>query len=198
MSDAPETTLAADASNHAKSMERRARDWWHAMISDAEGDRGVRAQLRRCATPRDALGVPAAIGLARRLDRIPAEDAPAWKQRAFERALGLAIVLAHVRAESDKPLIRVLGWEVFPYDKKEADAGAKRPKLSELRFKRFLLTEGSDELIAAFVRLIALAGGETDVADLARVFLCWDYDRTKRDLALTYFCADAHGLDAQP
>jgi CRISPR system Cascade subunit CasB len=197
MSDASETTLAADASNHAKSMERRARDWWHVMISDAEGDRGVRAQLRRCATPLDALGVPAAIGLARRLGRVPGEGAPAWKHRPFERALGLAIVLAHVRAENGIPLIRALGWEVFPYDKKEADAGAERPKLSELRFKRFLQTEGEEELIAAFARLVALAGNETDVADLSRVFLRWDEDRTKRDLALAYFRANAHGLDAQ-
>lgn len=197
MSDTTETTHAADVGDHAKSMEQRAHDWWRVMISDAEGDRGVRAQLRHCATPLDALGVPAAIGLARRLGRIPDADAPVWKQRAFERALGLAIMLAHVRAESGMPLMRALGWGVFPFDKKEADAGAERPILSELRFKRFLQTEGEEELIAAFVRLVALAGGDADVADLARMFLRWDEDRTKRDLALVYFRANARGLDAQ-
>ena len=197
MSDAMETTLVAPAITDPKSIEHRARDWWRVTISDADGDRGLRAQLRRCATPLDAVGVPAAIGLARRLGRIPDAGAPAWKQRECERALGLAIVLAHVRAESGKPLMRTLGWGVFPYDKKEADAGAERPVLSELRFKRFLQTEGEDELIAAFVRLIAWADGETDVANLSRVFLRWDEDRTKRDLALVYFRANARGLDAQ-
>jgi CRISPR system Cascade subunit CasB len=167
------------------------------MISDADGDRGLRARLRRCTTPLDALSVPAAIGLARRLGRVPDSGAPVWKQRAFERALGLAIVLAHVRAESDRFLMHALGWGVFPYDKKEADASAERPRLSELRFRRFLQAESEEDLIAAFVRLIALADGETDVADLSRVFLRWEDDRTKRDLALAYFRASARGLDAQ-
>lgn len=191
MSDLTETKSAADASVAKTSESARARDWWRVMISDAEGDRGVRAQLRRCAIPFDALGVPAAIGLARRLGRMP-DDRP----QRFERALGLAIVLAHVRTDSDVPLMRALGWEVFPYDKKAADSGGNAPVLSELRFRRFLQTEGSDELIAAFARLIAMAHGETDVADLSRVFLRWDDDRTKRDLALAYFRANARGLDA--
>jgi len=187
----------APANTDTKSIEHRARDWWRVTISDAEGDRGVRAQLRRCATPRDALGVPAAIGLARRLGRIPEVGAPAWKQRGFERVLGLAIVLAHVRAEIGVPLMRALGWSQFPYGKKEATAGVERPILSELRFKRFLQTEDEQDLIAAFVRLVKLAGSETDVADLARMFLRWDDDRTKRDLALVYFRANTRGLDSQ-
>lgn len=197
MSDAPETTSLSPASIEGQSMEQRARDWWRVMISDADGDRGVRARLRRCTTPLDALSVPAAIGLARRLGLVPDAGAPAWKQRGFERAFGLAIVLAHVRAEGDRILMHALGWGVFPYDKKEADAGAERPRLSELRFKRFLQAEGEEELIAAFVRLIALADGETDVADLSRVFLRWEDDRTKRDLALAYFRANARGLDTK-
>jgi CRISPR type I-E-associated protein CasB/Cse2 len=195
MSNATETLLSASASDHENSMEQRARDWWRITISDAEGDRGLRARLRRCATPLDAVGIPAAIGLARRLGRVPDESAPAWKHRAFERALGLAIVLAGVRVDSGIPLMRSLGWGVFPYDKKENDAGVVPPILSELRFRRFLQTEGEDELIAGFMRLISWAGGETDVTNLSRVFLRWDDDRTKRDLALVYFRANARGLE---
>jgi CRISPR system Cascade subunit CasB len=193
MSDLTGVTPSTYTSITNVSEAQRPRDWWHVMISDAEGDRGVRAQLRRCATPLDALAVPAAIGLARRLGRMP-DKGP----QRFERAIGLAIVLAHIRKNSDVPLMRALGWDVFPYDTKEANAGDNRPALSELRFKRFLQTEGTNELIAAFVRLITLAHGETDVADLSHVFLRWDDDRTKRDLALAYFRANARGLDANP
>lgn len=197
MSDAAKTAQVGSTITDSGSIEHRAGEWWRVTISDVEGDRGVRAQLCRCATPLDALGVPAVIGLARRLGRIPEAGAPAWKQRGFERALGLAIVLAHVRADSRTPLMRALGWSQFPYDTKEATSDPMRPILSELRFKRFLQTEGEEELIATFVRLIKLAGNETDVADLVRVFLRWDDDRTKRDLALVYFRANARGLDAQ-
>ncbi|MGH8227732.1 MAG: type I-E CRISPR-associated protein Cse2/CasB [Steroidobacteraceae bacterium] len=166
-------------------------------ISDTEGDRGVRAQLRRCGTPLDAVTVPAAISLARRLGRVPERGAPPWKQKGFERALSLAIVLAHVRVNTSTNLLRTLGWGQFPHDKKETDATEGRPLLSELRFKRFLQTDGEDQLVTAFSRLVALAGDETDVTDLARVFLTWDDDRTKRDLALTYFRATTTGLDAR-
>ena len=176
--------------------ENRAREWWQAAISDEGGDRGARSALRRCTTPLEAMTIPAAISLARRLGRIPSVDAPKWKAQQFERALGLAIVLAHVRANVQTPLVRELGWKQFPGDRKETDAGDERPRLSELRFKRFLQNENEDELIAAFCRLLALAGNETNVTDLARAFLRWDEDRTKRDLALTYFNADSRGLAA--
>jgi CRISPR system Cascade subunit CasB len=186
--------MIATAESIPPSQEQRARDWWKITLSGEDGDRGVRAQLRRCHTPLDAAIFPAALSLARRLGRIPGTGAPEWKQKGFERALGLAIALAHVRTEASTPLLRVLGWGQFPYDKKESDVVDGRPVLSELRFKRFLQTDGEDELIAAFSRLIQLVKGETNVADLARVFLRWDDDRTKRDLALTYFRANAGNL----
>jgi CRISPR type I-E-associated protein CasB/Cse2 len=180
----------------SNSPETRARDWWRTSVSDAEGDRGVRAELRRAHSPLDAVSIPAALALARRLGRIPEPGAQPWKQRGFERALGLAVVLSFVRTDTPMPLLRSLGWAQFPYDKRESDVTDGRPILSELRFKRLLQTDGEDELIAAFSRLIKLARGETDVANLARIFLRWDEDRTKRDLALTYFNANARGLDA--
>lgn len=175
----------------------RAREWWAVNISDAEGERGVRARLRRAGSSQDALSIPAAIALARRLGRIPEPGSPQWKQAAFDRALGLAVVLAHVREDTPTPLFRTLGWRQFPYDKQESDAGDDRPVLSELRFKRLLQTSGEEDLLAAFVRLIALAGGATNVADTARIYLNWDFDRTKRDIALTYFNATSTGLDGR-
>ena len=176
---------------------QHAYEWWRTTISDAEGDRGARAVLYRCRTPLDAVTVPAAISLARRLGRIPEPSAPPWKQTRFERSLSLAIVLAHVRVNTNTSLLRTLGWGQFPYDKKETDVTEGRPILSELRFKRFLQIEGEDELIASFSRLVTLAKDKTDVADLARVLLRWDDGRTKRDIALTYFRANATGLDAR-
>jgi CRISPR type I-E-associated protein CasB/Cse2 len=197
MSDSTQSLPAAETAESSKSPEQRARAWWRTMISDADGDRGARAQLRRCVTARDALGVPAAIGLAKRLGCLPDAEAPLWKQRDFERALGLAIVLAQVRREPEngRSLMRQLGWGQFPYAKKDTDADTDAPKLSELRFKRFLQTEGEDELIQAFARLVKLAGNETNVADLAKTFLEWDRDRTKQHLALDYFNARKDALD---
>lgn len=188
---------AQTMSNPTGSVEQRVVDWWRGVISDAEGDRGIRAELRRCRTPVDAVSVPAAISLAKRLGRIPSVGDPGWKQQGFERALGLAIVLSNVRVDSAAPVIRTLGWGQFPYDKKETEILEGRPRLSELRFKRLLQTDGEVELIAALIRLVKLAGGEANVADLSRLFLHWDEDRTKRDLALTYYRANALGLAAR-
>jgi CRISPR type I-E-associated protein CasB/Cse2 len=189
------TTSQAIPTTARVPLGERAREWWRVTVSDAAGDRGIRAQLRRARTPLDAVSIPAAIGLARRLGSVATPDAPPWKQQAFERALGLAIVLAHVTADSETSLLRVLGWGQFPYDKAEAEVTEGRPILSELRFRRFLQTDGEEELIAAFARLVRLAKGAVDVADLSRAFLRWNDDSTKRDLALTYFRADARGLN---
>jgi CRISPR system Cascade subunit CasB len=176
-------------------LDVRARDWWQATFAEGGGDRAVRARLVRCRTPLDAVTVPAALSLARRLGRIPDASAPAFRQRGFERALALAVVLAHVRTATATPLLRALGWGAFPLDSKATERGDASPVLSELRFRRLLQTEGDPELIAAFSRLLALAKGAADPAELARVLLHWEQDRTKRDLALTYFAAKAIGLE---
>jgi CRISPR type I-E-associated protein CasB/Cse2 len=180
-----------------KRPEQRALDWWNQTISDENGDRSVRANLRRCKTVRDALDVPAALGLAKRLGVIPQENAPEWKQNGFNRSLALAIILAHVRSNTDQKLLNAVGWQQFPFNTKENDAGDNAPILSELRFKRLLQVdtlEGEDDLIAFMTRLIKLAGNETNVTNLAQLVLDWDKDRTKRDMALTYYRAHERGF----
>lgn len=196
MTDAERTSLVMATVAGPSAIEHRAREWWRITIYDTEGNRAARAQLRRCTTVVDALCIPAAIGLARRLGRIPGIAAPQWKQNAFERVLALAIVLSHVRHDNGIGLLRALGWGRFPDEGKAVDAAQARPILSELRFKRLLQCESDDDLIRTFTRLVSLAGNEADVAELARVFLHWDDDRTKRDVALTYFRANSLGLDS--
>lgn len=187
-STAPGTPSAAD----------RVREWWRITISDTDGDRAARAALRRCTSPRDALAIPAALALARRLGRIPEPGAPHWKARGFERALGLAIVLSHVETDGETRLLRTLGWPQFPHAKPGHEPTTEQPLLREPRFKRFLQSESEDELIAAFVRLIRLARHQANIADLAHVFLNWGKDRTRRDLALAYFNANQRGLATTP
>jgi CRISPR system Cascade subunit CasB len=180
-----------------KRPEQRAFDWWGQTISDENGDRGVRANLRRCKTVRDALDVPAAFGLAKRLGVIPQENAPDWKQSGFNRALSLAIILAHVRSDADQKLLNAIGWKQFPFNTKDNDAGDNAPILTELRFKRLLQVdtlESEDDLIAFMTRLIKLAGNEANVANLATLVLNWDEERTKRDMALTYYRAHERGF----
>ena len=168
--------------------------WWHGLVDPEHGDRGALARLRRCQGPTDALVVPQALTLVRRLGL----DG----ERRLD-ALGLAIVLAHVRESDGLPLMRAAGWQSFPGDRRESEVGAERPLLSEPRFRRLLQTT-PDERIAAFVRLVRLLGGKANVNDLAASFLAWG-DRVRQRWAFDYYAAgrsapaasaDAEGAEA--
>ena len=159
--------------------------WWKRYCAPDTGDPATRARLKRCGSFTEALGVPAAILLARQLGAL--KDVG---DRRLESALGLARVLANISADDIRPPMRAAGWPSFPGDKREADVdGSQRPRLSELRFRRLLQTGGGEEQVTAFVRLIRLLGGQVNVAALARDYLNWDRDTTKHRWAFDYYAA---------
>lgn len=165
----------------------RALSWWKRHCDPVDGDPGTRARLRRCRSAVEALGVPAAVSLARQLGmgRDAARDDD-WHVLA---GLNLARVLAHVTEhDAHQRPMRAAGWKSFPGDRKESEAGEDRPRLSEARFRRLLDTPRGEEQVAAFIRLVAMLGGTVNVAALAEDFWYWS-DLTKRRWAFDYYAA---------
>jgi len=155
--------------------------WWNGLTDPRRGDRGARAQLRRCQTALEALPIVQALALARQLGKARQNSA------GLDDALGLAIVLAHVKEhDSANRLMQVAGWKTFPGEKKETES-ENRPLLSELRFRRLLQTM-QDEKVDAFKRLVRILGGNVNIADLAESFLFWG-DKVRQRWAFEYFAA---------
>ena len=170
--------------------------WWGKYCDATARDRGpgsrsapdpaIRAQLRRCGSNLDALGIPAAMTLLRRLDLIP--DRQALEDERFIAGLGLARVLAHVDEHDSKRAMQAAGWKSFPGDRRESDAGDDRPLLSEARFRRLLQTGNGEEQVTAFIRLIKILDRRASVPAIAKDFLHWS-DRTKQSWAFDYYAA---------
>jgi len=162
--------------------------WWEQVCSPKEGDPASRARLRRCRSYTDALTIEAAVRLARRLGAVkePIEQ----NHHRIEAALGLARVLSHVSVNGPRSAMRAAGWSAFPGDRSEGDADpAERPRLSEARFRRLLLTLPGEEQVTMFVRLARLLGGEVNVQSLALDYLNWHRESTKRRWAVEYYAA---------
>ena len=163
----------------------RARGWWAQYCHPINGDPATRAQLRRCRTDAEVLTVPGGLALAERLGALGRAPVPDERLRMVLR---LARVLAHVKEYNDRHPMRAVGWGGVPGDRKESDAGDKRPKLAEARFRRLLQVERGEEQVSAFARLIAQMGDKVNVTTLARDFLRWD-DATKERWAFEYYAA---------
>ena len=97
-----------------------ARRWWNRYCHPRDGDPAVRARLRRCQSSTDAMTIPAAMELAKWLGVLQAgwENNPQW-----ERALGLACVLAHVKEDIRERPMQIAGWKRFPDSRRESDGG---------------------------------------------------------------------------
>jgi CRISPR type I-E-associated protein CasB/Cse2 len=166
-----------------------AAEWWHEMNFEKGPDgwrrsggarRADLAKLRRAAGPIEALSVPAAVDLFRRLSAV--------RRQNPDRVAALAVALANLKPDlkNHSPELRVpqvFGRKDFDDDKSENRAG-RRP-LSEARFRRLLQTEEA-ELLDAFRRLIRSLGGRVEPESLARAILYWG-DRTLRDWIFGYY-----------
>jgi CRISPR system Cascade subunit CasB len=167
-----------------------AREWWGRYIGPDASETATRARLRRCRSVQEALSIIPAVHLARRLGGMRSDRDVSAR---LEAALGLAIVLASVRQDDpENRLMRSVGWSSFPEDGKKEKLD--QPLLSELRFKRLLLSR-QDELIPVFSRLVKLMGGRANVADVAAGFLDWSHpwrgDRVRQRWAFDYYAAGA-------
>jgi CRISPR system Cascade subunit CasB len=137
--------------------------WWHRLQPRPDGgggDRGALARLRRCATAADAAMEPATLDLARQVGA-------GWL--GLGRVAVAAAVLAHVRED-------VRGASAA----RQLGPGPTGTAMSWLRFRRLLQAGTEDELVTAFRRAVALAGGRMNVPDLAGSLLNWNDERRRR------------------
>ena len=104
-------------------------------------------------------------------------------EKRLPRVAVLAAVLAHVRTDETPKIASSVG----PQGGDDATA-----RLSALRLRRLLTTEGDDAILTAFRRLVALKGGAANVANLATLILNWDSDpagKTRMNFAFDYWQA---------
>lgn len=162
----------SDESNKTVPPEQRARQWWADLSGKTGGkkeNRGALANLRRCRTPVDALMVPATFNL---MQRLPKSNK--------DRVAVLAVVLAHIRDDSNTHIARSIGLDPNNKDKPAL--------LSEGRFRRLLQTRENDELLTNMVRLVRHMKGTANVEDMAKTILYWG-DTTRQRWAFDYYNA---------
>jgi CRISPR system Cascade subunit CasB len=144
--------------------------WWRDLQPDPArnrpGDRAALARLRRCATVAEAMQDQATIALFRRCGGAGPADLP-------DVALAAA-VLAHVR--DDDPAEPRIARRIGPDNTDKPETALLKP----LRFRRLMEAHTPDERLAAFRRLIALAGGRLNVRDLADALLRWNEECQRR------------------
>lgn len=158
--------------------------WWQALQpvdivgKTRRGDRAALARLRRCATVNDAVFDEATHKLCHHLDA---------GERGLERAALVAAVLAQVRVNNSA--LKVARQIGVPTTEGAAT-------MSELRFRRLLQADSADEQLTGFRRLVALAGRELNVADLAQGLWRWD-DADRRRWVYAYYDAPRFSTPSQ-
>jgi len=166
-----------------------ARQWWRVLQPDAErarpqdrsGDRAALARLRRAATLAEAVAEEATLDLWRRLGLKDPTRLP--------RVAAIAHVLAQVRQDGDRPVMRVVGRETF--------ANEDSARLKPIRFRRLLAAREDEELMREMRRLVQIAERGLDVGHLAASMLYWN-DATRARWTFDYFAAGHAAPDAEP
>jgi CRISPR system Cascade subunit CasB len=161
---------------------RRAEDiaaeWWQELSFERSAGglrraggakRAALAKLRRAEGPIDALALPEAIDLYRRLRGADPKVDP-------DRVAAVAVTLANLRPElenlrSDRRVPQVFARKSIDEPKSAA--------LSETRFRRLLQADGT-ELLDAFRRLIRLLAGRAEPRSLADAILHWGDEMRRR------------------
>lgn len=151
--------------------------WWQD-LTQADGGtklaqgwrRAVLARLRRAGVPLDVMMEPHALRLIQRLPRF-----------SEGRVAIVAGVLASVRKDVDRPIVRIVGRSSL-----DDEASAV---LSENRFRRLLQTP-TDDLLEPMRRLVRLAKEEANVRHLAESILYWG-DVRKRQWIFDYYAASS-------
>jgi CRISPR type I-E-associated protein CasB/Cse2 len=118
----------------------------------------------------------------------------AWAKYRPEHAAGLAQILAHVKKNDARSIMRVCGFKRW---------GATRPALlSERRFERLVSIRDVEELTTALIRLVHMMDGACNVAELVTWMGFWpqegdrDFNRTLRKIGQDYYAAGTPADDA--
>ena len=136
---------------------------WHAGL-----DPGDAAQLRRCEAPIDALVQPSCLALMRRVQWGGGQD----------RLASLAMILAHVKQNTNRPIMRACGRERW---------GDEGSLLSSNRFNRIITTDEFEGLTQQLVRLVHLLDGVVRVDELAEAVRYWPSDQVRRRWAADFY-----------
>lgn len=154
--------------------------WWRSLAGKAEDtapDPGALARLRRETSPARAWGEPAVAQLYRRLGFAAAD-----RERRMEPVALAAMILSHVREETDGALGEALG----------ADADGAPAVMHPLRVRRLTAARDGAETLRGFREAVALLGGAAPVADLAHCALDWT-DPRRGDRTRSRFLFAYHG-----
>lgn len=155
-----------------KETSRVAVTWWQGLQPDPDknqlGDRAALARLRRCSTITELL--------FERETQLFLHKCGATSGPALSRAALVAGVLAYVRANrGGVPVARQIG----PVEADDEKTALCKP----LRFRKLLDTESYDDCLRAFRRLVMLAGGAVNVADMAFALMAWPREESQDELA---------------
>ena len=153
--------------------------WWRQTFAADDGaSRMVRARLRRCATPAEALTIEAVHDLNAQLRAV-------GYRPAADRLALVAIILAHAAESGNRRLAEALG-------QRESKDGARA--LSELRFQTLIHTTNHVGLIAPLRRAMAIVRRTpVHVAALAADLYRWNEN------VRTSWCFQYYGAsDAAP
>lgn len=141
-------------------------DWW----SQLEGDRGARAELRRCDSATKVVMTPTFHRQLRVWQKFFAGE------KAHEERLAQIIgLLAHVKGDRPDASFAV----------QMATAKGGEPAVSELRFRR-LLQRPREEFYQAMIRTLRLLRGEANIHSLAESIYYWG-DEVRKRWAYDYF-----------
>ncbi|MBN2701188.1 MAG: type I-E CRISPR-associated protein Cse2/CasB [Methylothermaceae bacterium] len=145
-------------------------DWWLELIEN----RGERAELRRAKSVIDAALQPVTIRLITRLQSTPTDN-----QQRLAMIAGLS---SHLDPHSEQTILR----DPKPLPEKMTTSKGERVLVSELRFRRLLRYQSTEELYRPMIRVLALLDHRANLFDLAESMYWWG-DRVRKDWAFAYF-----------
>jgi CRISPR system Cascade subunit CasB len=148
---------------------------WHGRLLK-QPRRGDRARLRRAGTIAEAAMQPAFHELLRDLGVAPGDGGA--DPRQLEQLAAAAALAAAV--EPDDPGTRLGKTLGRPRE------GGTAPRVSAVRFRRLLESDGLAERFADLRRTLALVGGTADLAEIAGAACDWTAARRRR-LAYDYY-----------
>ncbi len=178
---------------------------WHAWLTatTTEGARGepigprraLRAQLKRCRTPGDALFLPGFVRIVDFLYPDAATRAAALADRGTVAALArVAILAAPVDREAPaRNRDKSLAWHMLgPAAQIDNDA-VKDAEVSSLRAWRLVRTADPDAALGVWQRLLPVfQHNGVNLPQLAQAVAHWN-DETRRALSFAYFAVAATG-----
>lgn len=136
--------------------------WWNRLNEQP----GEKAQLRRCHSATEVELSAPYFNFLLSLKGIPIP--------MRNRLPIIAGVLAHVKSNDLNQTIA------------ESMGKGETPKVSNLRFRKFINIESDNELYVAMIRIVRLLDGRVNIHDIIKSILYWN-ERTRKDWAYLYY-----------